>query len=113
MSQLLAASPLLFGLLIGALIPILMVVRCAQTYQAVNKDLKIYVFKACLSLGVWGGLSLFLIIFLSGYMMGLAHTPNPGTTNDRSLIFTFWGLEFVYALVGSLFILWTGRREDA
>ncbi|MDX6289501.1 MAG: hypothetical protein QOH42_1300 [Blastocatellia bacterium] len=111
MNQLLSISPL-FGLVIGCAIPILIIVKCEQAYRLVNQNRKIYIFKASVALAVWGGLSLLLLIFLSGYMMGLAHTPNPGTTSDLSLIFTFCVMELIYGGVGWLLVLWMKRREE-
>ncbi len=112
MNQLLSFSPLLLGLVIGFAIAILIIVTWEQTYRIVNQHRKIYVFKALIALAVWGGLSLILLTFLSGYMMGLAHTPHPGTTSDLPLIFTFWVLELIYGGFGWLLILWMKRREE-
>jgi hypothetical protein len=112
MNQLLSISPLLFGMVIGFAIFILIIVKCEQTYRLVNQNRKIYIFKVSVALAVWGGLSLLLLIFLSGYMMGLAHTPYPGTTSDFSLIFTFWVMELIYGGVGWLLVLWMKRPEE-
>ena len=112
MNQLLSISPLLFGMLIGFAIPILIIVKCEHTYRLVNQNRKIYIFKATVAVAVWGGLSVLLLSFLSGYNMGLAHTPHPGTTSDLSLIFTFWVMELIYGGVGWLLVLWMKRREE-
>ncbi len=112
MNQILSISPLLLALVIGFAIPILIIVKCEQTYRLVNQNRKVYIFKAVIALTVWGGLSLFLMIFLAGYTMGMAHTPNPGKTSDLSLVFTFWVMELVYAGVGWLLIHWMKSREE-
>ena len=112
MNQLLSISPLFFATAIGLAIPILIILKCEHTYRLVNQNRRIYVFKAVVALAVWGGLSLFLLTFLAGYMMGLAHTPHPGSTTDLSVVVTFWAMELVYAGVGWLLVLWMKRREE-
>src|SRR5687768_16989182 len=112
MNRLLSSSPLFLAMAIGLAIAILIIVKCEQTYRLVNQNRRIYVFKAAAALVVWCGLSLILLTFLAGYMMGLAHTPDPGSNADLSVVVTFWAMELVYAGVGWLLVLWMKRREE-
>jgi hypothetical protein len=47
-----------------------------------------------------------------GRSVSRAHTPDPGTTSDFSLVFTFWVMELIYGGVGWLLVLWMKRREE-
>jgi hypothetical protein len=112
MNSFISFLPVLIALVTGILVSILIIVKCERTYFLVKKDRNVYIFKAAIALAVWGTLSLFLLIFISGYLMGMTHLQHQHATVELSQVLPYLGLELMYALVGWLLIHWMKRRED-